>query len=154
MSTKINTKKYTRYMGFDSAETLLNELKQSEYSDQISFRKANEALSFLKLHNEDNEFEREASTTAIIKAIAYLESFEKELLDLMISGMAEDERKKEVSKKAHSEAQKIINSKIMPSLEKLLSDIESLNSVGSYSPNWFRYDLQGMQKQIKQAMRV
>ena len=154
MIKSIDQVQYLRYTGLNNAEELVNKLEQPEFIEGISFVKANQAISFLKAHTKDDEFEIEAATSAILKAISYLEQFEKELLEIMIDAIAKDERKKELSKIAHTEAKKIIDTKIVPSFEKLLSDIESLNNVGNYSPTWFTYELKIMQDRVKKAMRV
>ena len=80
--------------------------------------KANQAISFLKAHTKDDEFEIEAATSAILKAISYLEQFEKELLEIMIDAIAKDERKKELSKIEEDDVRSVLVSMELNSNEE------------------------------------
>lgn len=154
MTKTINTAKYTRYTKLNNARDLLNELEDSQYSERESFKKANEAIGFLKDHAEDNEFEREAATSAIIKAIAYLEEFEQHLKQAMIEGIAEDERKAKVSKDAHIKAQKILDEKIEPLLNEFLTGVESLGAITGYSYSWHAKDFEAIVSKVMTATRT
>ncbi len=154
MTKVIDTKKYERYIKFDKAWDLLEELENSQYSQQTNFKKADQALAFLKEHTEDNEFEREATTGAIIKALDYLENFEQTLRQQMIEGIAEDKRRSKVAHDAHKKANDVFEKKIKPSLESIIAEIESLNTITGYSSHFLSNNIENIVQQIRKSARI
>lgn len=154
MTTKINITRYERYIKFNKAFDLLQELDDSQYSNRANFHTADEALEFLKAHTKDNQFERAATTSAIIKAIAYLEEFEKHLQKLYIEGHAENERRAKLAKDAHSKAKRTFTENIEPLVEKLVTELENLGNIEGYSYLWQKQDLKNIVDRVMTAARV
>ncbi len=151
---KIDDNLYRKYTALANGQELLNTLDDPSYCDRVNFHKANQAIEFLKIHTKDNQFEREAATTAIIMALDYLSEFESELKAIMIKGIADTERKDAINKKALIEARKLLEGSILPSLENLLAEIEKLNTIEGYSSTWLRVDLEDLTKRIGKAAGV
>ena len=151
---KIDQEKYQRYAQIEEAKNIANEMENSQYFGNVSYIEADKALDFLKAHTDDNQFEREAATSAIIKAITFLEDFEKTLKIKMNEGIAEDKRKAEIAKKASTQARKIFNKKIEPAFKVILEEIENLNAIQEYSSYWLRGDFEKLVNQVKQSTKL
>ena len=151
---KINQEKYERYAQIEEAKNIANEMENSQYLGNMSYTEADKALAFLKAHTDDNQFEREATTGAIIKAITFLEDFEKTLKIKMNEGIAEDKRKAEIAKKASAQAQKLFAKKIEPAFKVILEEIENLNAIQGYSSYWLRGDFEKLVNQVKQSTNL
>ncbi len=154
MTKTINTAKYERYIKFNRAWDLLEELDNSQYSNRVNFQTADEALAFLKVHTNDNSFEREATTSAIIKAITYLEELETQLKCLMIEGLAEDERRKKIAQAAHEKARKLFNEKLEPAFKELVSQIDNLNTITGYSSYFLKNDFENIVRNLQKSARI